>query len=57
MENKRAEINHPGPHNPRTRDSLTGEELALMLEEGLRQAEAGKGMELEEAFKRIEEGI
>lgn len=40
-----------------TADSMTREQFDSMMEQGLKQAKSGKGIEIDEAFKRIEESL
>ena len=40
-----------------TRDSITAEQFDVMMAEGLKQAKAGQGMNLEDAFSKIRENL
>lgn len=40
-----------------TRDSITAEQFDAMMSEGLKQAKAGQGMNLEDAFSKIRENL
>ena len=40
-----------------TRDSITAEQFDAMIAEGLKQAKAGQGMNLEDAFSKIRENL
>lgn len=40
-----------------TRDTLTTEQFDAMMEKGLKQAKAGQGMDLDDAFARVRESI
>ena len=42
---------------PQTRDTMTTEQFDAMMGEGLRQAKAGQGSDLDDAFAKIRENI
>ena len=45
------------PAEPRTLDAMTREEFDAMLAKSLKQAEAGEGAELHEAFRSLRSGL